>query len=243
MPTGQIIVNNALTALGILEQGGMPSVSDSNDALSELNTMWDAWSIDEGLIFAVVSGQYTLVAATGSYTIGTGATFDATRPSRIYKAVAVSTVGSAKVRRDLRIVEAGEYYAHGDLAAQGSVPEELYPDYDVDPTTGFMTLYLFPVPAVLTATKLELETAVPFAAWTLVDTYIVPPAFQDGIQYALAFRLLARYGAAVEAQVAEVVKDLGMKAEARVRAMNAKNRRLAPEMVGLQPPAPAQKAA
>ncbi len=57
MPTGQAIINSALTAIGILEQGGTPSVSDSVDALSELNAAWNAWGIDDGLIYAIIANR------------------------------------------------------------------------------------------------------------------------------------------------------------------------------------------
>ncbi len=225
MPTGQTIINSALTALGILEQGGTPAVSDVNDALAELNSMWDAWGIDENLIYAVLSAQFSLVASTASYTIGAGATFNLAsgRPRRIYKAVAEATVGAAKSRRNLRIIEAGEYYSHGDLAAAASSPDELYPDYNVD-ASGFATLYLWPVPTVPTATKLELEYAVPFTAWTLNGNYLIPFGFQDAVQYALAWRLIPRYGAAIAQEVAAVISELGQKSESRIIAENASNR-------------------
>jgi hypothetical protein len=226
MPTGQMIINNALTALGILEQGGAPSVSDSNDALAELNAMWDAWGIDDNIVYAIATAQYALVANAASYPIGpaAGAPYNVPRPSRIYKAVMVATVGGVLTRRPLRIVEAGEYFSHGDLAATASTADELYYDYNVDPTTGSATLYLWPAPSCPTITKLELETGAVFAAWTLGGAYSLPEGYQDAIQYALAWRLLPRYGMAVAQQVAEVVGELAEKSEARIKAMNAANR-------------------
>ncbi len=95
MPTGQVIVSNALTSLNILEQGGTPNVSDSTDALNELNDMWDAAGIDEGLIYAIIPFQGKLVANQGAYNIGSGAQFNTPRPSRIYKAAVVSAVALA----------------------------------------------------------------------------------------------------------------------------------------------------
>ncbi len=294
MATGQVIITNALTILGINEQGGVPSASDSVDALNELNAMWEAWGIDEGLIYAVLSAQYPLTAYTRSYTIGAGATFNAPRPQRIYKALIVSgltfsgtttstsktittsntqglglgqalsgtgiTVGSVITgivdntsitmsiaatasgtvtitvlganRNNLKIVEAAAYYEHNDLGALASTPDELYPDYNVDPTTGFATLYLFPVPTFSGgAPKLELETAVTFAAWTLVTNYDLPPAFQDAIQYALAMRLIPRFGMIVPQEIAQIVMAVGSKAEQRIREMNALNRQSPPQMM------------
>ncbi len=329
MPTGQAIINNALTALNVLEQGGVPSSSDSTDALGELNAMWDAWGIDEGLIYAVLTGRYPLTAGIGTYTIGTPAStstgpqpnFRAARPGRIYAASVLSASGGAinanslfsggtgyaandtgvilgaagtqatylvntvsagvvtaytlsgagtgyvpmfgaetqtagaqpgagtglrisiasvtaggQNRNELNIIEQGRYYAHNDLQATASTPDDLYPDYNVN-TDGYATLYLYPVPLVLAAMNLELSAGVAFSTWALGTNYRIPQGYQDAIQYALAFRLLPRYGAIVDAKVAEAITALGTKAEARIRAMNASNRQIPPERAGLQPPA------
>lgn len=227
MPTGQVIVTGALTTLGINQQGATPGSADSVDALAELNNQWDAWGIDEGLIYSVLPVQGTLAAATASYTIGVGATFNAPRPSRIYKAMLVSTVGSATTRKELRIVEALEYFGHGDLAAASASPDELYPDYNAD-ASGYAKLYFFPAPSCPTTTKVELEAAVPFTAWTLGGNTVLPEGYQDAINYALAYRLIPRFGAIVPAEIQKMVMVNGMRAEERIREMNARNRRLPP---------------
>lgn len=57
--------------------------------------MWGAWGIDEGFIYSVVPFQGKLVANQRAYNIGSGAQFDAPRPSRIYKAFHVAAVALA----------------------------------------------------------------------------------------------------------------------------------------------------
>ena len=328
MPTGQQIVSNALTILGILEQGGVPSGSDSADSLGELNAMWEAWGIDEGLIYSIQSDRFPLALNVGNYTIGPGGMFNAPRPQRIYQAIVTSVSGGAiattslgfggigyavndtgivldgsgtratytvntvdgagavltytmsaagtgylpangmdtatggaqpgvgtgftinvltvttqgQNRNELKIIEQSQYYRHTDLSATAMTPEELYPDYN-DDLNGFMRLYLWPVPSLLTPLTLELNTAVTFSAWTLTASYALPPGFQDALQYALAWRLLARFGAAVAQSVAAVVGQIGQKAEARIRTMNAGNRQqpaLAQQAQAAQPAAAGQ---
>lgn len=239
MPTGQVIVTGALTTLGINQQGGTPSASDSADALAELNNQWDAWGIDEGLIFSIQPVSVPLTANVGAYTIGPGATVNKPRPARIYKAFFVAAVSTGKIRKELKIVEAMEYYAHGDLTAAASTPDELYPDFNVD-SNGYATLRFFPVSTCLTTSTAEIDAAVPFSAWTLVDDTILPAGYQDAINYALAFRLIPRFGAIVPEQVQKMVIANGMKAEERIRAMNAINRKLSADAVKVpnteQPP-------
>lgn len=222
-PTGQQIITNALTYLGINEQGGVPNTSDSNAALEILNSTWDGWGIDEGLIYAVTTTQYALTSGTGSYSFGpTGvAPFNVTPPSRIYKAVFVSATN----RTPLRIVSQEEYFSHGDLAAAAKQPEEVYYDWNLAPGTGNGTIYLWPVQNVA-GSNLELETANKFVAWALGTAYFIPPGYQDAIEWVLAFKCLPMFGVAVSQAVAQMVTANALKGEARLREMNALNRKL-----------------
>jgi hypothetical protein len=222
LPTAQVIVNNALTILGILEQGGTPSTSDSNDSLAELNAMWDAWGVDEGLIYAESQISQALSAATASITIGTGATWNTTKPAKIYRAF----IGSNTARVPLRIVAAEEYYAHRDLTAAAVTPDELFPDYNDIFSSGFMTLYTWPVQSG--TPTLFLDIAVPFTAFVLATTYILPGGYQDAIQYALAFRLIPRFAGSVPEEIVQVVTSIAQKAEARIREINSQLRQLPP---------------
>lgn len=222
MPTAQVIINNALTILGILEQGGTPSTSDSNDSLAELNAMWDAWGIDEGLIYAVSEITVPLSNTVGSYTIGSGATINVPRPSRIYKAA----IGSTSSRNEVDVVDAAKYYSHNDLTASAATPDELYPDFNPDPTTGFAKLYLWPVPSFGGSLNLFVDIGANFIAWVLGTNYNIPQGYQDAIQYALAFRLIPRFAGSVPQEIVQVVTSIAQKAEARIREMNSINRKL-----------------
>lgn len=236
MPTGQVIVSNALTALGLLDQGGTPSVSDSTDALGELNSMWQAWGIDEGLIFSVQSQDFAWSGGLASHAIGPAAAapFNVAVPARIYNAIIPGSTG----RTALKIVDQVAYFEHNDLGATAVCPDELYPDYDIAAVTGSMTLYLWPKPSG--TITLELETAATFSTWMLTTAYAIPQGYQDAIQYALAWRLIPRYGAVVDPKVAQVIAELGQKAEHRIRSMNVLNRQINPQVAGLQQQQPAQ---
>lgn len=328
-PTGQNIVTNALIAIGICSQNGKPSVSDSQAGLDELNAMWDAWGVDEGLIYAETASRFPLTQNYGVYTIGPGAAFNAPVPQRIYKArftvatagaisstdlnqggqgyaendtgvvlgangsqatytvntvsasgavltFTISTAGTGYIagfgfatqtagnqpgtgsgftiditavtaggehRTELNVVPAEVYYGHRDLQAQALVPDELYPDYDPD-AAGFARLYLFPIPNGAAAAMLELEMAVPFLTWALTTAYNLPSGAQDPIQYALAWRLIPRYGAAVSQEIVQVIGELAEKAEQRFRDAVAKYRQLPAPVVAPAnaPPRPAGEA-
>lgn len=231
MPTGQAVINAALEILGINELGGTPSASESQSALNELNAMWAAWGIDQGLIYAEIVVNKSLLASTASYTIGPGADISTPVPGRIYRAFIISSDGS---RNEIDIVNADKYYAHNDLAASAVTPDELYPDFNIDPTTGFPTLYLWPVN---TATPtLQLTVGATFTTWALLTTYNIPQGFQDAINYSLAWRLIPRFGVIVPDTIKQEVAGLAEKAELRIREMNKMNRQLQPGTEMLQPP-------
>jgi hypothetical protein len=231
LPTGQAIINSALEILGINELGGTPSASESQAALNELNSMWNAWGIDEGLIYAEVSITKALLAATASYTIGPTGSFVAVVPGKIYRAFIIASDGS---RNEIDIVNADRYYAHNDLAAAAVTPDEVYPDFNIDPTTGFPTIYLWPVN---TGTPtLQLVVGATFTTWALGTTYNIPQGYQDAIQYALAWRLIPRFGVIVPDVIKQEVAGLAEKAELRIREMNKFNRQLQPGTEMLQPP-------
>jgi hypothetical protein len=231
MPTGQTVINNSLTALNILDAGGAPSASESADLLAELNVMLDGWATDETLIPSIATAQYALTANQNPYPMGPGATapFNVARPVRIDGAVLVSTVGAGATRKPLRIVGSKQYFAHGDLAAAATTADELYIDWGE--ASGELNLYFFPVPSCPTATKVELETWNPIAAFALGTNVALPPGYQDEIQQGLSFRCLSRYGAAVNPETAQIVATLGKSAGERIRKLNVQNRLLDPALL------------
>lgn len=239
MPTGQQVINNALTSLNILDAGGSPSASESADLLAEFNRMLDAWSAEETLIPSISTASYALTANQNPYPIGPAASapFNVARPVRIDQAVLISTVGSGKTRKQLHIVGSTQYFSHGDLAAAATTADELYADY-ADSSTGAMSIYLFPVPSCPTATALEIETWNAIAAFALATNQNLPPSYEDAITQGLAYRCLTRYGAAVNQETAQIVTQLGVGAKDRVVELNVKNRVLNPQ---LAPPSQAAK--
>lgn len=229
--TGQKMVNDALTILGINEQGATPSASDSQDGLYELNAQWNAWGIDEGLIFGVQAIQKPLTAAVGSYTIGPAAAFNVVAPNRIYRAYIVASDGS---RNEIEVVDAQRYFSHNDLSAAAVTPDEVYPDFNIDPTTGYATVKLWPIQ---TGTPtLELTVGSIFTTWTLNGSYVVPQGYLDALRWALAWRLIPRFGVIVPDTIKQLVAGEAQKAELRIREMNKANRQLQPGTEMLQPP-------
>jgi hypothetical protein len=150
------------------------------------------------------------------------------RPVRVDGATIVSTVGSGTNRNPVQIVSQKTYFAHNDLSATASSPDEVYFDYA--DASGLMQVYLFPVATCPTATKIELITWNAIQAFALGTNQTLPPGYQDAIVQALAFRCLPRYGASVNQATAQIVTQLGVTAKDRVKRLNVMNRLLDPSL-------------
>jgi hypothetical protein len=199
--------------------------------------MWNAWGVDEGIIYAIAAQQFAWTANTASNAIGPSATspFNVPLPSRIYSSYFVPASGQ---RIPLDVVDSARYHSHRDLTAAAKSPDELYADWLVDPTAGTSNLYLWPVPNV--SGTLELETGANFTAFALATNYNLPNAYQDAINWNLAYRLIPQFGVAVLQQTVALVTANAEKSQLRIREMNRANRQLPPGSETLEP-APEQQ--
>ena len=58
--SAQTLINLALTDIGILEQGGTPSNSDSNAVLALLNNMVQSWQLQDKFIWSNACALMTI---------------------------------------------------------------------------------------------------------------------------------------------------------------------------------------
>ena len=223
--TAQTIINTAFAGLGLADPGTPPSVSDSTDALARLNMLIEQWSIQEKFVWNIEKGTYTLVAQTGSYTIGPTGDFVAARPTFIEQAlVAVAGPNPAnKITNVLRQIGQKEFAAIQDQNAYAHISEVLYNDR-ASPDS---TLNLWPVPVVSSATDLILYTWSQLDSFTTLQTSVdLPIGYAEAIEHALELRLLPAFGDTVKPETAQVIALLGKSAEDAIVALNMKARGL-----------------
>jgi hypothetical protein len=220
--SAQTLINNALTNLGILEQGGTPSVSDSNEALARLNYMIQQWRLQDQFIWSIATNTYPLTAGTAQYLIGPGGSglFLTTRPTFIQKASIV--IGGTGPTITVKLISQQEYRDIPDQTATAQYPMFLY--YDRASPTG--TLFLWPTPSNSGA-SLILDT------WQQLNTYAalnttadLPDGYAEAITNALAVRLMPMFGVAINSQVGQLTSDLAKQAEAAIAALNVRARGL-----------------
>lgn len=220
--TAQVLISGAFTDLGILEQGGTPSVSDSNEALTLLNYMVQQWHIQNKFIWQVVSTLWPLVANTGSYTIGVGGVFNGPRPTFIEQAyISFLGPGANLMTSKLNLLTAMDFNDISDLSATAELPQGLYNDR----ASPLSTLYLYPKPRCTVATSLQLLTWSQIGAFTTLATAVeLPDGYAEAIRKALAVRCMPMFGVAINPAVAQLISATALQAEAAIADLNMRAR-------------------
>ena len=76
------LVTDALTDLGVLQAGEVPTFSDADLGFRRLNGLIDGWITQRLMIYTTDSGDFTFTGA-GTYTVGIGGNCPIPRPQEI----------------------------------------------------------------------------------------------------------------------------------------------------------------
>lgn len=214
MTTARIIIKRALQKNGVLTKGESPAGDEANDALMTMNNMLGGWSNNALNISARVRESFTLSGGVNTYTIGTGQTFNTTRPVDIV---------SAFIRQDgntdtgLSIIN-DEQYDTIRSKNTGGLPYFL----NYDNAYPVARIRLFPTPS--TAYTLHLTSEKPLGTFGLDDDVDYPAGWEEAIIDNLAVKLAPEYGQQVSPDLKDDARQgLGMikLAIARNRPINA----------------------
>ena len=208
------IINSALRLIGVLASGEQPDISESNDALVVFDQMVDSWNADRLAIFTTSSNDFPFVIGQQSYTLGSGANFNMTRPARIDAMSAILlTNPDNPIEVPISMVSVDDWQQKVPVkSVDGSFPLICYDD------GGFpnRTLNYWPIP--LQANNVRIYSWQPLSApSSLATTIAFPPGYLEAFRYNLAVRLSAEFAAPLPAAVqALAIESLG-----RVKSMNA----------------------
>jgi len=210
MTTALGIIKSAMRKAGVLTKNETPDADEASDGLEMLNDLLASLSNDSLVVYARAVEGFTLSSGTASYTIGSGATFNTTRPIKIISAYVRSGGIDYKVR-----TVSDELYASIMLkSTQGSYPEVL--NYTNSYPNG--TINLYPAPAA--ADTLYIVSEKEISSFTLNETVNLPPGWKRMLIYNLAVELTPEYGQQISQEVFEIAKQ--SKAEIRAAVMAAK---------------------
>jgi len=222
MTTAREIITRAMQRAGILTKTETPSSDESGDALDTLNDMLSSWSNESLLIYTRAWENFTLTGGVGEYTIGSGATFDTTRP--IFIAEAHVREGTSDFA--MTIIDDTEYNKKIVEKSVSGMPYWL--NYD----NGYPTakVRVWPVPSA--AYTLFITSEKELTQFSLDDTVSLPPGWKKALIYNLAIELSPDYGQGVDPFVFKQANEA--KANIKLAIMKTRMMNSAPISSGIR---------
>lgn len=213
--TARDIIRKALQKIGVLAEGEVGTAEQMADALDSLNIMLDSWAGQSLMTLQAIQESFALVAGTASYSIGSGQTFNTTKPFNITNAF----IRNDNIDYPLDIVTKKEHDSYSDKTTQ-SRPRSLYYDPGAtQQTTQTGTIYLYRTPDE--AYTLYINSEKPFTRFSaLGDLITFLPAYNKALIYNLAIDLAPDYGAKISALID---REAG-KSRKVIEKLNSKNK-------------------
>ncbi len=192
MATAQDLITDALQSIGELGQNETPSADDLSYCFGRLNNLLDSWSTERLSLYAVVRGQFALVAATQDYTIGPSGTFTSIgRPVLIQSAAII--LPTTTIRFQMNLLTAKQFALIQEKGLTGVLPTDVYFDQDY-PNTGF---HVWPVPSGTPSIEIYYWAALT-AFTALGTTFAFPPGYYDAMKFGLMLMIAPAYNKPVD---------------------------------------------
>lgn len=215
--SGQTVVTDALTLIGVYGVGQTLSASDANVSLRRLNAMISGLGIQSLAKLVVAREVFDIVANTSTYTIGPGADFNTARPVDIQNAALLLNTSSPAVEIPISIFTDQAYQALPIKTLTNTLFTGLYyqPTFR---TTGWGTIILWPVPTTADNDLVlyTQQSMVEFA--DLTTQYYWPEGAEEMLGYNLALRLAPIYAR----PVADDVRRLASQSMATFKRANVR---------------------
>lgn len=199
------LIRLALRDAGVNGVGQTPSDEENNDVFLHLNMMLAQWNKRRWLVYHLVDIFKTSTGAT-SYTIGTGADFDVTRPDRIEAAFSRYLGSTVSNQADIpvTVLQSREDYNRISLKAFVAPSLPTYVFYDAAYPVG--TLYWSPSPSSgyceLHVSVKETLTQFP----DLVTDINLPNEYLEALLWSLAIRARVMFGLPPDPSIAGLAK-------------------------------------
>lgn len=177
MPVVSTMILNALIANGAKSIGGTLTSGEQSYYLSKMNSMIESWSLDRTLCYAVTQENFSLTENVGTYTIGSGATFNTARPTDILSAFVRDSTSSDS---GVEVVGYDSYDSIINKTVTGSYPQWLFYDKNYS-ATSTATIKLYPLPK--DGLTLYINSAKQLQSFASVTTTVLmPPGYQRAIE-------------------------------------------------------------
>ena len=213
------LLYESLRLAGVIQLAGRTaSTTEMADAFSALNALIEALNTEQ--INLIEHKTFSLSAGVASYTIGTGATWNTTRPNKILAAHVTGGV----VDRNVQVCTPEQWAAVENKGEQTSLgPRALFYDAAL---TGSKVL-VAPTSVGVMSIALLLRSELPAFA-NQAATVTLPPGYIHLVKYRLAVELAQPHRFS-RAQMDPTVIAIAQAATAEIKALN-----LNPQMVAVQ---------
>lgn len=186
------LIASAYESLNIVGVDAIPSSSQQRRGLRMLNSMLASWSAELYRVRAMVAENFSLVAADGEYTIGSGGNFNTTRP----KDIASAFIRYGSRDQPLSIIGKETYDSFTDKFALGP-PLHLY----YEPTSPLGKVFLYPMPD--TTYELWIRGQKEIGGYSsLMAAHGLERDFEDAIKWNLAMQMAGALGVPLAGSIA-----------------------------------------
>ncbi|MGH8582477.1 MAG: hypothetical protein ACREWG_06725 [Gammaproteobacteria bacterium] len=221
MATALEIISDSLADIGAIDPLEPITADEAAHGLRKLNELLESLSNESLAVYQILQEGFATVAGTGSYTIGSGATWNTTRPLRIESAFLRD---SSSNDTPLDVLDREEYDAI-PLKTTRYRPEELF--YYAAVPNG--TVILNGVPdAVYTVYINSLKALQSFTA--LTDVVVLPPGYLRAIKSNLAIDLCPAYHKTPSALLVAIAAQ----SKAAIKRINARTPKMSVAHVAFQ---------
>lgn len=204
MATGQDIVYGVLRQVSSVTPGEPIDGGEASNALTVINRMLAAFSMEWGLIQDITAESFPLVVGQTSYTIGIGGNFNTVRPDTIFNQWLYDSLSG--IRYPIKMLADNQYNAI-PLNTIQSIPKSIY----YDPQFPLGIIYLYPT-ASLTTYQLNIESYKPMVQFAaLTSAMNLPGEYFEELVMLATDELAPEYGYELtqrQQQKIDRVKDL-----------------------------------
>ena len=207
------LITDSFQKLGIYAPGDVISDADAQRALSVLNDMLDSWSNESLTCFEILEQSGTLQPGVAAYTVGSGGTFNVTRPLKL-----IDGPGSAYVQDNnannypIEVVPRSKWNMIGSRAVTSNIPSMLF----YDPQFPLGIINIFPVPTQ--PWTLFWDSYQQLGSFTNLTTVIsLPPGYKKAIQDTLAVELHPYF---LTTQINPIILEAASKSKGNIKRTN-----------------------
>lgn len=204
------IIKKAMQKAGILTKTQLPAADEYEDALDNLNDMLESWSNDSMMLVARIKETFPLTGALNGYTIGTGQTFNTTKPIEIM----VATVNFGGLDYPVSVIDDEKFQGQILLKTQPGIPEFL----NFNNAFPASLIRLWPVDQGVTSLTILSEK--PISVFALNDSVDLAPGWNRTLIYNLACEIAGDYGQ----EIPEKTQQIAIESKSLIQKAVMKNR-------------------